>query len=143
MAQIGKTALAYYASNNATIDTDPSVNITYVDSIGDINFTADELEDTLHNSSTWKTYFAGLKDGSTVPLVVNYDSTATSHKWLVSRFMDGKSHYYKITFPDASYQKWTGIVTGMTIATPKDEKIQRTFNVRYDAQTDPSFNEIA
>ena len=147
MALIGKTAQVYYGA--AAGDTDPTNNILYVDSIGDITLTADEIDDTVYGSSTWKTYIAGLKDGSAVPIVVNYDSTATSHKFLVSRFMDGVSHMYKIRFPRAattdaySYQNFTGIVTGMTLQSPKDEKIQRTFNIRYDAQTDPSFNETA
>ena len=144
MTEYGKTAEFWFdVSENGTDPYgDPSVNVGYVDSIGDISLTADEVDDTTHGASTWKTYIAGLKDGGTIPIVLNYDSTDTSHNVLISRFMDGSSNEYRVVFPDASYFQFTAFLSGLGIATPKDEKIQRTFTFRIDGQTTPDFSEV-
>ena len=115
--------------------------ITGVDSIGDIGLTADEIEDTVYGAETWKTFVRGLKDAGTFDLGLNYDSDNTQHKGLVASFKNGTSDPYKITFPDASYVTFSAFVSGVSMATPKDEKIQRVFTLRIDGKTAPVFSE--
>lgn len=115
--------------------------ITGVDSIGDIGASADEIEDTVYGTETWKTFVQGLKDAGTLDLTVNYDSTNTQHRGLVTAFKNGTSDPYKITFPDTSYLTFSAFVSGVGMATPKDEKVQRTFTLRIDGKTPPVFSE--
>ncbi len=122
------------------VGTTPT-EITGVDSIGDIGTSADEIEDTVYGTETWKTFIPGLKDAGTFDLVLNYDSTNTQHKGLVTSFKNGTSDPYKITFPDTSYLTFSAFVSGVGMAAPKDEKIQRTFTLRIDGKTAPVFSE--
>ena len=117
------------------------IEITGVDSIGDIGITADEIEDTVYGAEKWKTFVAGLKDAGTFDLTLNYDSTNAQHKGLVTAFNSGTSDPYKITFPDSSYLTFSAFVSGVGLATPKDEKVQRTFTLRIDGKTAPVFSE--
>jgi len=131
MTYIGKT----------TTIADPSGNIANVDSIGDISLSADEIEDTTYGSNGWKTFVQGLKDGGTFDLVLNYDSTDTSNNRLITAFNSGESTQYTVTFPDSSTFVFTAFVSGVGIAVPKDEKVQRTFTMRIDGKTAPTFSE--
>lgn len=131
MTYIGKT----------TTIADASGNLANVDSIGDISLSADEIEDTTYGSNGWKTFVQGLKDGGTFDLVLNYDSTDTSNNRLITAFNSGESKQYTVTFPDASTFIFTAFVSGVGIAVPKDEKVQRTFTVRIDGKTAPAFSE--
>ena len=133
MTYIGKT----------TTIADASGNIANVDSIGDISLSADEIEDTTYGSNGWKTFVQGLKDGGTFDLVLNYDSTDTSNNRLITAFNSGESTQYTVTFPDASTFIFTAFVSGVGIAVPKDEKVQRTFTMRIDGKTAPVFSEAA
>ena len=115
--------------------------ITSVDSIGDISISADEIEDTVYDDEVWKTFIQGLKDGGTTDLTLNYDSTDTQHKGLMTSFESGSSDTYTITFPDGATLKFSAFVSGVSLASPKDEKIQRTFTLRLDGKTAPAFSE--
>ncbi len=131
MTDIGKT----------TTIADSTGTIASVDSIGDISISADEIEDTVYGTGTFKTFVQGLKDGGTVDLTLNYDSTDTQHKGLVTSFESGSSDTYTITFPDGATFKFSAFVSGVSLASPKDEKIQRTFTLRLDGKTAPAFSE--
>ena len=131
-----------YIGKTTTI-ADPSGNIANVDSIGDISLSADEIEDTTYGSSGWKTFVQGLKDGGTFDVVLNYDSTDTSNNRLITAFNSGESKQYTVTFPDASTFIFTAFVSGVGIAVPKDEKVQRTFTMRIDGKTPPAFSEAS
>ncbi len=131
MTYIGKT----------TTIADASGNLANVDSIGDISLSADEIEDTTYGSSGWKTFVQGLKDGGTFDVVLNYDSTDTSNNRLITAFNSGESKQYTVTFPDSSTFVFTAFVSGVGIAVPKDEKVQRTFTMRIDGKTAPAFSE--
>ena len=131
-----------YIGKTTTI-ADPSGNIANVDSIGDISLSADEIEDTTYSSSGWKTFVQGLKDGGTFDVVLNYDSTDTSNNRLITAFNSGESKQYTVTFPDASTFIFTAFVSGVGIAVPKDEKVQRTFTMRIDGKTPPVFSEAS
>jgi predicted secreted protein len=131
MVYIGKT----------TTISDSSGNISNVDAIGDISITADEIEDTVYSTAKWKTFTQGLKDGGTFDLTVNYDKDDTSNNRLTIAFMAGTSKLYTITFPDGATFTFTAFVSGIGIALPKDEKVQRTFTMRIDGKTPPAFSE--
>jgi hypothetical protein len=47
-----------------------------------------------------------------------------------------------VTFPDTSTFTFTAFVSGVGIAVPKDEKVQRTFTFRIDGKTAPAFSEV-
>lgn len=132
MTHLGKT----------TTIADPSGNLANVDSIGDISLTADEIETTTYGASLWKTFMQGLKDGGSFDLTLNYDSTDPSHNRLLQAFNSGESKQYTITFPDASTFVFTAFVSGVGIATPKDEKVQRTFTMRLDGLIPPDFRGV-
>ena len=117
--------------------------IANVDAIGDLSITADEIEDTVYGTGGYKTFVQGLKDGGTVDLTLNYLSTDTSHNRLVTAFNAGTSAQYTITFPDTSTLIFTAFVSGIGIAVPKDEKVQRTFTLRIDGKTAPAFSEAS
>ncbi len=129
-----------YLGKTTTI-ADSSGNIGNIDSIGDLSITADEIEDTVYGTGGYKTFVQGLKDGGTVDLTLNYLSTDTSHNRLVTAFNAGTSEMYTVTFPDSSTFTFTAFVAGIGIASPKDEKIQRTFTLRLDGKTAPAFSE--
>jgi predicted secreted protein len=131
-----------YIGKTTTI-ADSSGNIANVDAIGDLSLTADEIEDTVYGSSGWKTFVQGLKDGGTFDVVLNYDSTDTSNNRLITAFNSGGSAQYTITFPDSSTLIFTAFVSGIGIAVPKDEKVQRTFTMRIDGKTPPVFSEAS
>ena len=131
-----------YIGKTTTI-ADSSGNIANVDAIGDLSLTADEIEDTVYGTGGWKTFVQGLKDGGTVDLTLNYLSTDTSHNRLVTAFNAGTSELYTVTFPDSSTFKFTAFVSGVGIAVPKDEKVQRTFTLRIDGKTAPAFSEAS
>jgi predicted secreted protein len=115
--------------------------ITNVDSIGDIGISADEIEDTVYSTAKWKTFIQGLIDGGAFDLVLNYDPTNNQHKGLITSFQNGTSDPYKITFPDTSTLSFSAFVSSVGLATPKDEKVQRTFTLRIDGKTVPVFSE--
>ena len=132
MVSIGKT----------TTITDPSGNvIANVDAIVDISISADEIEDTVYSTDKWKTFVQGLKDGGTFDLTVNYDKDSSGNVRLTSAFMAGTSGSYVIAFPDTTTFTFTAFVSGVGIAVPKDEKVQRTFTMRIDGKTPPVFDD--
>jgi len=133
MTDIGKT----------TTIADPSGNIGAVDAIGDIGLSADEIEDTVYGTGGWKTFVQGLKDGGTVDVTVNHSKADASHVRLTKAYVAGTSALYTVTFPDSSTFEFTAFVSGVGIAVPKDEKVQRTFTFRIDGKTAPAFSEAA
>ena len=130
-----------YIGKTTTI-ADSTGTIASVDSIGDISISADEIEDTVYGTGTFKTFVQGLKDGGTVDITVNYDKTEASHIRLTTAYKNGKSGSYTVTFPDTSTFTFTAFVSGVGIAVPKDEKVQRTFTFRIDGKTAPAFSEV-
>ena len=133
MTDIGKT----------TTIADPSGNIGAVDTIGDIGLSADEIEDTVYGTGGWKTFVQGLKDGGTVDVTVNHSKTDASHVRLTKEYLNGTSKLYTMTFPDGATFAFTAFVSGVGIAVPKDEKVQRTYTFRIDGKTAPAFSEAA
>jgi predicted secreted protein len=131
-----------YIGKTTTI-ADSSGNIANVDAIGDLSLTADEIEDTVYGAGGWKTFVQGLKDAGTFDLTVNYDEDASGNTRLTQAFVSGGSAQYTITFPDSSTLIFTAFVSGIGIAVPKDEKVQRTFTMRIDGKTPPAFSEAS
>ena len=129
-----------YIGKTTTI-ADSSGNIANVDAIGDLSLTADEIEDTVYGTGGWKTFVQGLKDAGTFDLTVNYDKDMSGNTRLTQAFVSGGSAQYTITFPDSSTLIFTAFVSGVGIAIPKDEKVQRTFTLRIDGKTAPAFSE--
>lgn len=129
-----------YIGKTTTI-ADSSGNIANVDAIGDLSLTADEIEDTVYGAGGWKTFVQGLKDAGTFDLTVNYDKDMSGNTRLTQAFVSGGSAQYTITFPDSSTLIFTAFVSGVGIAIPKDEKVQRTFTLRIDGKTAPAFSE--
>jgi predicted secreted protein len=129
-----------YIGKTTTI-ADSSGNIANVDAIGDLSLTADEIEDTVYGTSGWKTFVQGLKDAGTFDLTVNYDKDMSGNTRLTQAFVSGGSAQYTITFPDSSTLIFSAFVSGVGIAIPKDEKVQRTFTLRIDGKTAPIFSE--
>ena len=129
-----------YIGKTTTI-ADSSGNIANVDAIGDLSLTADEIEDTVYGAGGWKTFVQGLKDAGTFDLTVNYDKDTSGNTRLTQAFVRGGSAQYTITFPDSSTLIFTAFVSGVGIAIPKDEKVQRTFTLRIDGKTAPAFSE--
>lgn len=136
---IGKST---YLKIPAATGEDPSYNLLQVDSIGDLSLSRDEIEDTVYGSEDVKTFIAGLRDYGTFDVVLNYDSTDTSHNFLIERWNDGASESYQIEFPDSSTFDFTAFISGVGMAQPKDEKIQRTFTMKIDGKTTPTFSEV-
>ena len=131
-----------YIGKTTTI-ADSSGNIANVDAIGDLSLTADEIEDTVYGAGGWKTFVQGLKDAGTFDLTVNYDKDMSGNTRLTQAFVSGGSAKYTITFPDSSTLIFTAFVSGVGIAIPKDEKVQRTFTLRIDGKTAPAFSEAS
>ena len=131
-----------YIGKTTTI-ADSSGNIANVDAIGDLSLTADEIEDTVYGTGGWKTFVQGLKDAGTFDLTVNYDKDMSGNTRLTQAFVSGDSAQYTITFPDSSTLIFTAFVSGVGIAVPKDEKVQRTFTLRIDGKTAPAFSEAS
>lgn len=131
-----------YIGKTTTI-ADSSGNIANVDAIGDLSLTADEIEDTVYGTGGWKTFVQGLKDAGTFDLTVNYDKDMSGNTRLTQAFVSGGSAQYTITFPDTSTLIFTAFVSGVGIAIPKDEKVQRTFTLRIDGKTAPAFSEAS
>lgn len=129
-----------YIGKTTTI-ADSSGNIANVDAIGDLSLTADEIEDTVYGTGGWKTFVQGLKDAGTFDLTVNYNKDTSGNTRLTQAFVRGDSAQYTITFPDSSTLIFTAFVSGVGIAVPKDEKVQRTFTLRIDGKTAPAFSE--
>ena len=117
--------------------------IANVDAIGDLSLTADEIEDTVYGTGGWKTFVQGLKDAGTFDLTVNYNKDTSGNTRLTQAFVSGDSETYTITFPDSSTLIFTAFVSGVGIAVPKDEKVQRTFTMRIDGKTPPVFSEAS
>lgn len=117
--------------------------IANVDAIGDLSLTADEIEDTVYGTGGWKTFVQGLKDAGTFDLTVNYGHDTSGNTRLTQAFVSGDSAQYTITFPDSSTLIFTAFVSGVGIAVPKDEKVQRTFTLRIDGKTPPAFSEAS
>jgi len=131
-----------YIGKTTTI-ADSSGNIANVDAIGDLSLTADEIEDTVYGAGGWKTFVQGLKDAGTFDLTVNYNKDTSENTRLTQAFVSGDSEQYTITFPDSSTLIFTAFVSGVGIAVPKDEKVQRTFTLRIDGKTAPAFSEAS
>lgn len=131
-----------YIGKTTTI-ADSSGNIANVDAIGDLSLTADEIEDTVYGTGGWKTFVQGLKDAGTFDLTVNYNMDTSGNTRLTQAFVRGGSAQYTITFPDSSTLIFTAFVSGVGIAVPKDEKVQRTFTLRIDGKTPPAFSEAS
>ncbi|MFA5408505.1 MAG: phage tail tube protein [Bacilli bacterium] len=131
-----------YIGKTTTIADSVGV-IANVDAIGDLSLTADEIEDTVYGTGGWKTFVQGLKDAGTFDLTVNYGKDTSGNTRLTQAFVSGDSEQYTITFPDASTLIFTAFVSGVGIAVPKDEKVQRTFTLRIDGKTPPAFSEAS
>lgn len=131
-----------YIGKTTTI-ADSSGDIANVDAIGDLSLTADEIEDTVYGAGGWKTFVQGLKDAGTFDLTVNYNKDMSENTRLTQAFVSGGSAQYTITFPDSSTLIFTAFVSGVGIAVPKDEKVQRTFTLRIDGKTAPAFSEAS
>jgi len=132
-----------YIGKTTTIADSSGNNIANVDAIGDLSLTADEIEDTVYGTGGWKTFVQGLKDAGTFDLTVNYGKDTSGNTRLTRAFVSGDSEQYTITFPDSSTLTFTAFVSGIGIAVPKDEKVQRTFTMRIDGKTSPAFSEAS
>lgn len=73
--------------------------------------TADEIEVTDHDSNGWKEFIAGLKDGGSMPLTINFkDSNKTSVEKFLELAETGQTLHWKIVVPTTP--KLTVLVKG-------------------------------
>jgi len=92
-----------------------------------------ELETTVYDTTTWRTFSAGLKDGGTVGIVVFYDGADASMNRMYLRAIADPSlntDTYTITLPDGKTMIFTGIIVGVPISIPIDENILMTFSLK-------------
>lgn len=124
--------MTYYIGKTITV-ADGTATLGELWDITAPEIAIDEIETTVYSSSTWKTFMAGLKDGGTLNISILYDGADASMNRLYNRAIGdptSNTDTYTITFPDSKTMIFTGIITGVPIETPKDEKIIMSFNIK-------------
>ena len=94
-----------------TIDTKPVGGLS---SIGGVEVSSDTTEVTaLDNTSGYKEYVGGFKDGGEVPLEGFLDGEDAGQDAMYAALEDQEEHDFSIVFPSAIGKTWTfkGVVT--------------------------------
>jgi predicted secreted protein len=106
---------------------DPAGGITYTDvadvtEIGVLDLSAETIETTVHGSASgFRTFIGGLKDGGELKMSINYDPA--NHGTIFTALGEDTSHEITLTDAGAAIITFDGIVTGLSVGAPMDDKL--------------------
>ena len=107
-----------------------------VAAIGDISFTTPQVDATCYGESEFRKYIAGLIEAGTFDITVNYASNDASAEALTQAFFDHTPEIFVMTWPEGAYWTFNAVITGMSLVTPIDDKVQQTFTVQISGKPD-------
>lgn len=131
MAMLGKQSSLTYGPLLGT-----EMKPLCVSAIGDMSFSATQVDATCYNESLYRKYIAGLKEPGAMDVTVNYQSNDAGIEMLYDSFLAGTSLVFVLTWPDGAIWKFNGVITGYTATTPIDEKVQQTFSIQISGEPD-------
>ncbi len=114
---------------------DPAGGSAYVDvanvtEIGVLDASAETIESTVHGSAGgWRTFIGGLKDGGELSMNINYDPA--SHGTIFTALgEDDVTHEITLTDAGAAVVTFTGVVTGLSVGAPMDDKLTGSVTIK-------------
>lgn len=117
-----------------------SVAVVEVNSVGDIDLTADDIEVTHYNSDDgYKEYIQGLRDGGEIAVEGNFIPSDAGQAALLSDFNAGTVRTFLVTLPNTDASTWSGsaYIKGFTTSQPINDKIMFTATLKLTGK--PSF----
>lgn len=114
---------------------DPAGGVTYttvadVTEIGVLDISADTIESTVHGSASgYRTFIGGLKDGGELKMSINYDP-AVHGAIFTAIGADGYTHLITLVDAGAATVAFKGIVTGLSVGAPMDDKMTGEVTVK-------------
>jgi len=103
-----------------------AVAVVEVNTVGDIDLTADDIEVTHYTSDDgYKEYIQGLRDGGEVTVEGNFVPTDAGQASLITDFEAGTKRTAVVTLPNAAASTWTftAYVKGFTQSSPIGDKL--------------------
>lgn len=101
-----------------------------VTEIGVLETSAETIETTVHGSAGgWRTFIGGLKDGGELKMSINYDP-ALHGAIFTALGEDGYSHEITLTDSGAATVVFDGIVTGLSVGAPMDDKLSGEVTIK-------------
>ena len=130
MGSIGKTS-TLLSTTVTTLGT--------VLSIGEYSFSRGDIEDTAYGAGLWRTFIAGLIDGSSIPFTIAQSKSESGIATLEGLFASGESETWTLTYPDGSKWVFSGFVNSIGGSQPIDGLVTMTFGIRIDGKTPPEY----
>lgn len=98
--------------------------------VGVLDTQVDTIETTTHGSAgQWRTFMGGMKDGGELKMSVNYDPALHGTIWSAMA-VDGTKHRVTLTDAGAAVVDFTGIITGLSLASPYDDKLAADVTIK-------------
>lgn len=120
------------------VETTPSVfvDVAQVRDISGPSMTQDAVEVTARDTSKWRTFTPGLRDGGEVTFDLIYDPDLASHSatntttGLVSFLLTGTAKTFRLVMSDSNYFSFSGIVTAFTPESPLEDAMTASCTIK-------------
>jgi hypothetical protein len=136
------TSDTWFIGKNTTIAIDSSDNLSYIESIGNIKLTSDDVETTVYSSSDYKTHKQGLKDMEALEIGTFWNAADSCQNYLFSLHASGKIVPIVITFDNTAASTFTfyGYIKDLAIDPPKDDAARATITIQpANTTADPAY----
>lgn len=118
-----------------------TVSTTFVDvgQVRDISgpsMTQDAVEVTARDTSKWRAFTPGLRDGGEVTFDLIYDPDLASHSatntttGLVNFLLTGTAKTFRLVMSDSNYFSFSGIVTAFTPESPLEDAMTASCTIK-------------
>jgi predicted secreted protein len=109
-------------------------DVADVTSVEVLAIKVDTIDTSSHDSAdAWREFTGGMKDGGELSMAINYDPAA--HGTIISS-VGGAPIKHKVTLTDAgaAVVAFDGIITGVKVTAPMDDKLTATVTVKVSGE---------
>lgn len=127
---------AYESVLRVNTGTTVYVDVGQVRDISGPSMTQDAVEVTARDTSKWRTFTPGLRDGGEVTFDLIYDPNLTSHSatdtttGLVYFLLNGVAKTFRLVMSDSNYFSFSGIVTAFTPESPLEDAMTASCTIK-------------
>lgn len=127
---------AYESVLRVNTVTTTFVDVGQVRDISGPSMTQDAVEVTARDTSKWRTFTPGLRDGGEVTFDLIYDPNLASHSatntttGLVNFLLTGTEKTFRLVMSDSNYFSFSGIVTAFTPESPLEDAMTASCTIK-------------
>ena len=127
---------AYESVLRVNTVTTTFVDVGQVRDISGPSMTQDAVEVTARDTSKWRAFTPGLRDGGEVTFDLIYDPNLASHSatntttGLVNFLLTGTAKTFRLVMSDSNYFSFSGIVTAFTPESPLEDAMTASCTIK-------------